>query len=68
MSARGRALREAGAESKERIPLDLSFRDVSLNYKEFPYELKKVDGEITLEVDGSEVPEYGAPPSKTFQP
>lgn len=53
VSARGRALREAGANARERIPLDLSFKDVALNYKEFPYELKNVAGEIT--VDGSRI-------------
>lgn len=53
VSARGRAIRAQGKDAKERIPLDLSFKDVSLNYKEFPYELRNVAGEIS--VDGSEI-------------
>jgi hypothetical protein len=53
VSARGRALRAAGKEAKERIPLDLSFRGLSLNYKEFPYEMSDVSGEIS--VDGSQI-------------
>jgi hypothetical protein len=53
VSARGRAIRGAGKEAKERIPLDLSFHGVSLNYKNFPYDLKDVSGEIS--VDGSEI-------------
>lgn len=53
VSARGRALRAAGKDAVERIPLDLSFKDVSLNYKEFPYELRNVSGEIS--VDGSQI-------------
>lgn len=53
VSARGRALRAAGANSKERIPLDLSFQGVSLKYSEFPYEMKNVSGEIR--VDGSQI-------------
>ena len=53
VSARGRALRAPGKEAKERIPLDLSFRDLSLKYSEFPYELHNVSGEIS--VDGSQI-------------
>jgi hypothetical protein len=53
VSARGRAYRPRGKDSKERIPLTLMFQGASLNYKEFPYELKNVSGEI--QVDGSEI-------------
>jgi hypothetical protein len=53
VSARGRAIRAAGVNTQERIPLDLSFKDLSLNYKEFPYELKHVSGEIS--VNGSDI-------------
>jgi len=53
VSARGRALRAAGKDAHERIPLDISFKDISLNYKEFPYELKNVAGELS--VDGARI-------------
>jgi hypothetical protein len=53
VSARGRAVRGAGKDVKERIPLDLSFHGVSLNYKGFPYELQDVSGEIS--VDGPQI-------------
>lgn len=53
VSARGRALRSAGKDAVERIPLDLSFKDLSLHYREFPYELGNVSGEIS--VDGNKI-------------
>ncbi len=53
VSARGRAYRPRGENSKERIPLTLMFQGVSLHYQEFPYELKNVSGEI--QVDGSQI-------------
>ena len=53
VSARGRALRAAGKDAKERIPLDISFKDLSLNYKEFPYAIHGAEGEIS--VDGPQI-------------
>jgi len=53
VSAKGKAVRPRGLDLKERIPLTLSFQGVSLNYKEFPYELKNVAGEI--QVDGNQI-------------
>lgn len=53
VSARGRAFRPRGPDSQERIPLTLMIQGVSLNYKEFPYELKNVSGDI--QVDGSQI-------------
>jgi hypothetical protein len=51
VSVRGRALREGG--QTDRIPLDLTFRDLSLRYQGFPYEVKNLTGEI--HVEGSNV-------------
>jgi hypothetical protein len=53
VSAKGRAVRGRGPNVKERIPLTLSFDGVSLTYKEFPYPLRNVTGEI--QVDGSQI-------------
>ncbi|HZE98667.1 MAG TPA: hypothetical protein VE981_16690 [Planctomycetota bacterium] len=53
VSARGRAVRPRGTGIREKIPLDLSFSGVSLNYRDFPYELKNVSGEIS--VDGARI-------------
>jgi hypothetical protein len=53
VSAKGKAIRARGPNQKERIPLTLSFEGASLTYKEFPYELKNVSGEIL--VDGTQI-------------
>jgi len=53
VSVRGRALREAGPDRPSRIPLDLSFADTSIEYREFPYPLRGVSGEVS--VDGDDV-------------
>ncbi|HLY10649.1 MAG TPA: AsmA-like C-terminal region-containing protein [Planctomycetota bacterium] len=53
VSAKGKATRGRGANNQEHIPLTLSFDGVSMTYKEFPYELKNVTGEI--QVDGTQI-------------
>jgi hypothetical protein len=53
VSVRGKALREAGLDKPSRIPLDLVFADTSLVFREFPYPLRGVSGEVS--VDGNDV-------------
>jgi hypothetical protein len=53
VSVRGRATREAGVDKPARIPLDLSFADTALEFHAFPYALRGVAGEVT--VDGDDV-------------
>ncbi len=45
---RGRALHEAGP-GPERIPLDITLRDASFRYKDFPYEIRNLSGELSIE-------------------
>lgn len=53
VSAKGKAVRAAGASARERIPMTLSFQGVTMKYQEFPYELRNVAGEI--QVDGNQI-------------
>jgi hypothetical protein len=53
VSAKGKAVRAAGASARERIPMTLSFQGVTMKYQEFPYELRNVSGEI--QVDGNQI-------------
>ena len=53
VSVRGRALRESGPDKPSRIPLVLSFADTALEYTGFPYPLRGVSGDVS--VDGNDV-------------
>ncbi len=54
-SARGRVLRERGADTKEKIPLDIRLSGAGMRYKNFPYELKGLAGDLFFDGDDAVV-------------
>lgn len=52
-TARGRALRRRGTDTKESIPLDIRLTDAAMTYKGFPYPVKGLNGDLYF--DGGDV-------------
>jgi hypothetical protein len=50
-TARGRVLRKRGPKEKERIPLDIRLDDAAMTYKNFPYPLQGLSGELFFDGD-----------------
>lgn len=53
VSVRGRALHDAGPGLPHRVPLNLRFEKASIRYREFPYALSGISGEVSI--DGNDV-------------
>ncbi|HEX7897108.1 MAG TPA: AsmA-like C-terminal region-containing protein [Planctomycetota bacterium] len=54
-TARGRVLRKRGADEKESIPLDITLADAAMTYKNFPYPVKGLNGELFFDGDDAVV-------------
>ena len=54
-SARGRVLRIRGKDTRETIPLDIRLADAGMKYKNFPYELKGLAGDLFFDGDDAVV-------------
>lgn len=51
VSARGTARREAGAGQRARIPVEIHPEGATLTFREFPWEMRNVTGEILVDGD-----------------
>lgn len=58
---RARVSREAGPDQPSRLPIEVALRDASFTYREFPYEMTGVSGEVLVDGPDVEVKRLASP-------